>query len=82
MAALRALLPLLAVFACCPADAASRAAVSPAAGPRLGVIELEGLNVSRTFELSTAGLTDALGLLQKRCDKREDAGAAAAAPTY
>ena len=49
---------------------------------RLGVIELEGLNVSRTFELSTAGLTDALGLLQKRCDKREDPGTAAAAPTH
>lgn len=53
-----------------------------AAGSRLGVTELEGLNVSRTFELSTVGLSDALGLLQKRCDKREDAGAAAAAPTH
>jgi hypothetical protein len=53
-----------------------------AAASRLGVIEIQGWTLSRTFELSTAGLSDALGQLQKRCDKREGAGAAAAAPTH
>ena len=52
-----------------------------AAGSRLSVTEIQGWAVSRTFELSTAGLSDALGQLQKRCDKREETGTAAVAPT-
>jgi hypothetical protein len=51
-----------------------------AAGSRLSVTEIQGWTVSRTFDLSTAGLSDALGQLQKRCDKREEAGTAAVAP--
>jgi hypothetical protein len=53
-----------------------------AAGSRLGVTEIEGLNVSRSFGLSTAGLSDALSQLQKQCDKREETGTPAAAPTH
>jgi hypothetical protein len=53
-----------------------------AAGSRLGVTEIEGSNVSRAFDLSTVGLSHALGQLQKRCDKREEARGAIAAPTH
>jgi hypothetical protein len=53
-----------------------------AAASRLGVTEIRVMNVLRAFDLSTAGLSDALGQLQKRCDKREEAGAAVAAPTH
>ena len=53
-----------------------------AAGARLGVTEIQGSIGSRTFDVSTAGLSDALGQLQKRCDMREEPGAAVAAPTH
>jgi hypothetical protein len=51
-----------------------------AAGSRLSVTEVQGWTVSRTFELSTAGLSGALGQLQKRCDKHEEAGTVAVVP--
>jgi hypothetical protein len=51
-----------------------------AAGSRLSVTEIQGWTVSRTFDLSTAGLSDALGQLRKRCDKRGEAGTVAVVP--
>ena len=40
--------------------------------PKLGIMEARGATDSRAFDLSTDGLSEALGRLQRHCDERRE----------
>jgi hypothetical protein len=53
-----------------------------AAEPRLEIREARGVSEERPFSVSTAGLSEALGQLQKQCDKRREPATPAAVQTH